>query len=276
MAGLIHGGSLRKMAVAPGEPARYALPLGEESVPLNPFLGQEVRLQFCGAIHCIHCGRKSSKSFNQGYCYPCFRSLARCDTCIVRPELCHYFEGTCREPEWGDAHCMIPHIVYLANSTGTKVGITRHTQLPTRWLDQGAIQALPILRVQTRQQSGLVESLFRDHVSDRTNWRAMLRGDVEPVDLYQERDRLLPEVAEGLEALTRRFGLQAIQPCPDAESRNFDYPVLEFPTRISSLNLDRQPEAVGTLMGIKGQYLILDTGVLNIRKYAGYEVELYA
>src|SRR5690625_1150681 len=130
MAGLIHGGSLRKMAVAPGEPARYALPLGEESVPLNPFLGQEVRLQFRGAIHCIHCGRKSSKSFNQGYCYPCFRSLARCDTCIVRPELCHYFEGTCREPEWGDAHCMIPHIVYLANSTGTKVGITRHTQLP--------------------------------------------------------------------------------------------------------------------------------------------------
>lgn len=276
MAERIGSGTLRKMHVRPGSPVQYDLPLGEQLLPLNALLGQSIRLVSRGAIFCIHCGRKSSKSFNQGYCYPCFRSLARCDTCIVRPELCHYFEGSCREPEWGETHCLIPHIVYLANSSGAKVGITRGTQLPTRWLDQGAVQALPILRVETRQQSGLVEVLFKEHVSDRTNWRAMLRGEVEPLDLHQERDRLLDQVGAGLTELEQRFGLQAIQPCMNAETEEFDYPVLEFPTRIHSFNLDKQPEVAGTLLGIKGQYLIFDTGVINIRKYAGYDAELWS
>lgn len=138
------------------------------------------------------------------------------------------------------------------------------------------MQALPILRVETRQQSGLVEVLFKEHVSDRTNWRAMLRGEVEPLDLYQERDRLLDQVGAGLTELEQRFGLQAIQPCMNAETEEFDYPVLEFPTRIHSFNLDKQPEVAGTLLGIKGQYLIFDTGVINIRKYAGYDAELWS
>ena len=122
----------------------YRMVFGDVEVPLNQYLGSTLQLSFDGVINCIHCDRKTNKSFNQGYCYPCFKRLAQCDSCIVSPEKCHYHEGTCREPEWGETHCMIDHIVYLANTSGIKVGITRGTQVPTRWMDQGATQAKPI------------------------------------------------------------------------------------------------------------------------------------
>ncbi|WP_192037277.1 DUF2797 domain-containing protein [Halomonas sp. YLGW01] len=264
------------MAIAPGatgEPADYALCLDEARLPLNERLGQPLRLTWTGAIACTHCGRATKKSFAQGHCYPCFKRLASCDTCIMKPETCHFFAGTCREPAWAERHCFQPHVVYLANSSGLKVGITRRTQVPTRWLDQGAIQALPILEVQTRQQSGFVEMLFKEEVSDRTNWRAMLKGDVEPMDLIGERDRLLARLEGGLANLRERFGDDAIRVLDDAPV-SLDYPVLEFPRKIVSHNFDKTPEVAGTLMGLKGQYLILDTGVINLRKFTGYEVEL--
>ncbi|MCC5882344.1 MAG: DUF2797 domain-containing protein [Halomonas sp.] len=262
------------MAVAPGEQGGaviYTLRAGEHRLDLNARLGQPLRLQWTGAIACTHCGRATKKSFAQGYCYPCFKKLAQCDTCIVKPETCHFDAGTCREPTWAERFCFQPHVVYLANSSGLKVGITRGTQVPTRWLDQGAIQALPVLSVQTRLQSGLVEMLFKEEVADRTNWRAMLKGEVEPLDLLAERDRLLARLESGLGSLRERFGVDSIQVL-DEPPVTFDYPVLEFPRKIVSHNFDKQPEVSGTLMGLKGQYLILDTGVINLRKFTGYEV----
>ncbi len=193
--------------------------------------------------------------------------LAQCDLCIMSPERCHFEAGTCREPEWGQKFCMTDHVVYLANSSGIKVGITRATQLPTRWLDQGASQALPIMRVATRQQSGFVEDLFRSQVADKTNWRALLKGDAAAVDLAQVRDQLFESCAEGLQGLQQRFGLQAIQTIADVEPLEIRYPVEQYPAKIVSFNLDKNPIAEGTLLGIKGQYLIFDTGVINVRKY---------
>ena len=136
-------GALDKMAARLDAPVQYAFRLGELQVPVNPLIGKTLRLEYLGAIHCSHCGRKTNKSFSQGYCYPCFKKLPQCDLCIVSPEKCHHELGTCRDPEWGTSFCMTDHVVYLANSSGIKVGITRATQLPTRWLDQGATQALP-------------------------------------------------------------------------------------------------------------------------------------
>ncbi|WP_111414661.1 DUF2797 domain-containing protein [Billgrantia lactosivorans] len=269
-------GCLSKMAIAPGDaggPVRYTLRAGEHRLDLNARLGKPLRLRWTGAIACTHCGRATRKSFAQGYCYPCFKTLAQCDTCIVKPETCHFDAGTCREPEWAERHCFQPHVVYLANSSGLKVGITRGTQVPTRWLDQGAIQALPILRVETRQQSGLVEMLFKEQVADRTNWRAMLKGEIEPLDLLAERDRLLSRLEGGLGQLRQRFGADTLRML-DEVLVSFDYPVLEFPRKIVSHNFDKQPEVAGTLLGLKGQYLILDTGVINLRKFTGYEVRV--
>lgn len=275
MAELTVSGALRKLRSEHGAPVQYALPVGETSVALNPLLGEQVQLQFNGAIACLHCGRKTRKSFNQGYCYPCFQSLAQCDSCIVSPEKCHYFAGTCREPAWGEQFCLQPHVVYLANSSGVKVGITRGTQVPTRWIDQGAVQALPIVAVQTRQQAGLVEQTFKRHVADKTNWRTMLKGQLDSLDLAAERDRLLEACRAELDELQERFGIQAIQPLT-AQPLVFDYPVLQYPAKVVSLDLDKNPLAAGRLLGIKGQYLMLDTGVINIRKYGAYHVTFSA
>ncbi|MBM5457739.1 DUF2797 domain-containing protein [Pseudomonas sp. P66] len=269
-------GSISKMSARLDAPVvQYAFRLGEQEVPVNPLIGKTVRLEYLGAIHCNHCGRMTKTSFSQGYCYPCMTKLAQCDVCIMAPEKCHYDQGTCREPSWGEQFCMTDHVVYLANSSGIKVGITRATQLPTRWLDQGASQALPIVRVATRQQSGLVEDLFRSQVADRTNWRALLKGDAVAVDLLAVRDQLFDSCAEGLSTLQERFGLQAVQPLNDAEVVEIRYPVEAYPSKIVSFNLDKNPVAEGTLLGIKGQYLIFDTGVINIRKYTAYQLAVH-
>ncbi|MCU1732863.1 MULTISPECIES: DUF2797 domain-containing protein [unclassified Pseudomonas] len=269
-------GSIRKMTARLETPVvQYAFRLDDVEVPVNPMLGQTVRLEYLGAIHCSHCGRKTKTSFSQGYCYPCMTKLAQCDVCIMSPERCHYDAGTCREPSWGEQFCMTDHVVYLANSSGIKVGITRATQLPTRWLDQGASQALPILRVATRQQSGLVEDLLRSQVADRTNWRALLKGDAEAVDLVAVREQIFASCAEGLKALQERFGLHAIQPLHDGQPLEIRYPVEAYPSKIVSFNLDKNPVAEGTLLGIKGQYLIFDTGVINIRKYTAYQLAVH-
>ena len=194
--------------------------------------------------------------------------------CIVKPETCHYDAGTCREPEWAQQHCMQPHYVYLANSSGIKVGITRGSQIPTRWIDQGASQALPVFRVGTRYQSGLLEVAIKQHISDRTDWRKMLKGEAEPRDLVAMRDELAELCGEQISALQQRFGDQNIRFLSDEPVVEIQYPVERYPEKIKSLNLDKTPLVEGVLLGIKGQYLIMDTGVINIRKYSGYKLDV--
>jgi hypothetical protein len=269
-------GQARKLDSRLERPVQYQLQLGDSSIALNPLLGTHLRLRFTGTILCTHCGKVTNKSFNQGYCYRCFQRLAQCDTCVMSPELCHYAAGTCREPVWGDHFCMQDHVVYFANSSGLKVGITRASQVPTRWVDQGATQALAALRARSRQQAGFIEAMFRQHVTDRTNWRNMLRGEQEAVDLCAERDRLLLECAGEIEDLRHRFGVHAFSIVNGVDPVDIAYPVTRYPDKITSLDFDKTPEIGGVLHGIKGQYLMLDDGVLNIRKYTGYELELHS
>ena len=271
-------GSLGKMHVQlqNGQPVDYQLPVGEQLLPLNELLGHRLSMEYLGEIHCCHCGRKTKKSFNQGYCYPCFRKLPQCDSCIVSPEKCHYHQGTCRDPAWGEQFCMTEHIVYLANSSGLKVGITRASQVPTRWIDQGASQAMAFIRVGTRQQSGFLEVLFKEFVNDRTNWRAMLKGPAESLDLLTSAHDLLALNASRITELQEQFGIQAIVPVASSTVLAIDYPVLEYPTKVTSQSFDKQALIEGTLLGIKGQYLLLDTGVINIRKHTAYQVRVTA
>ena len=253
---------------------QYHLPIGNERVHLNPLIGRHLSLFFTGVINCIECDRKSNKSFSQGYCFPCFRRLAACDSCIVSPERCHYDAGTCREPDWAQTHCFVDHIVYLANTSGVKVGITRHSQVPTRWMDQGATQAQPIARVQHRQLSGLMEIALAKHVKDKTAWQTMLKGNGDAISLEEKRQELMSLCEGDIQALQDRFGLQALQLLEDEPTVSINYPVVEFPTKVSAHNFDKNPLVEGKLMGIKGQYLLLDTGVLNIRKFGGYHIQL--
>ncbi len=264
-------GNIEKMESQLQDPVDYALPIGDDSLPMNQFLDRKLTLRHGGEIHCIACGNKTKKSFSQGYCYRCCQRLAQCDMCIVKPETCHFHLGTCREPEWGEQHCMIPHYVYLANSSGLKVGITRTSQVPTRWIDQGAVQAMPILKVQTRRQSGLMEIAIKRYVADKTNWRAMLKGETPDIDLAQQRETLLTQIRDDIHAVNEQFGEEVVEVLEEP-AVDITYPVLSYPSKIKSFNLDKDPEASGTLQGIKGQYLIFDTGVINLRKYTGYHL----
>ena len=238
------------------------MPMGDQYVHLNPFIGQSIRIKFTGTITCIHCGRKTKKSFNQGHCFPCARSLPQTDLCIVRPQTCAYFDGGCRDPEWGEQHCMIRHTIYLANSSGLKVGITRHENRFNRWVDQGAIAAIPIATVEKRIDAGKVEVALATELADKTNWRKMLSNDVKDIDLYEAKAAAIKLIPSDI---TNEIS--------DEPVYRFNYPVKTYPTKIKSYNLDKVPELEDTLMGIKGQYLIFENGVINFRKYSGYAVE---
>jgi hypothetical protein len=269
-------GTLRKMRSRLSQPVEYQLRLGEEEISLDPLLEKKISLQYSGLINCTNCGRKTKKSFNSGYCYPCFQRLAECDSCIIHPEKCHFDQGTCRDPAWGERFCLQDHIVYLANSSGLKVGITRGTQVPTRWIDQGATQALAIIRVRTRLQSGEVEVMFKQFVADKTNWRDMLKGQATPLDMHAEAKRLIDKCQSDLKELEDKFGFFAISVLNGVDVVSIDYPVVSYPEKVTSLNFDKTSIVEGTLLGIKGQYLILDSGVINMRRFAGYEVAFHS
>ena len=257
--------TMMKTSLVDGK-ANYILSLGGELIEMNSLVGRQIELSFSGEINCSNCGQKTNKSFSQGYCFPCARSLARCDMCIMKPETCHHHLGTCREPEWGLSNCFSPHVVYLANSSGPKVGITRETNMPGRWIDQGAISALPILKVNSRIDSGKVESALKPFIADKTNWRKMLTNEVGQTDLIAKKTELLSEIPDLIETLRAKL--------LDDETINISYPVIKYPTKIVSLSFDKTPNISGILEGIKGQYLLLDSGVLNLRKFSSYHIGL--
>jgi hypothetical protein len=261
-------GALIKMPVQLAETVQYTLQVGENAIDLNALVGQTIEMEYLGEIHCVSCGRHTKKSFSQGHCFPCFRSLASCDSCIIKPELCHYAEGTCRQPEWGEQHCLKPHVVYLSNTSGIKVGVTRQQQIPTRWIDQGAVQAMPLYEIDQRLHAGQLEDFLKAHIADKTNWRAMLKGNPDLVDLKEVAKKLHAEVEKDFTPdFMKKF-------CDDAKVVEINYPVMHFPEKVSSQSFDKKTLVKGQLMGVKGQYLILDTGVINIRKFAGYLIKL--
>lgn len=257
---------------------QYHFVLNNEAITQQIQLGQTLNIQWIGDIYCVGCGAKTKKSFSQGYCYRCFQKSAECDLCIMKPETCHYDEGTCRDTQFAHDVCFQPHIVYLANSSGLKVGITRVKNQPSRWLDQGAMQALPILSVGSRRLSGHLESLFATELADKTNWQRLLKSDAEMLDLIELKETVLQQFSEQIQKIKTEYS-EKIEFNEQIEILNqdvqlFNYPILHYPAKVKSHNLDKTPDISGVLHGIKGQYLILDTGVINLRKYTGYELIL--
>lgn len=262
-------GILEKMTVSLIDGmAHYILTLSEDQIKMNDLVGQHIKMHFNQEIYCSNCNKLIKKVFSSGCCYPCSLKLAACDLCILKPELCHYFKGTCKEPEWGEQNCLIPHFVYIANSSGLKVGITRHTQTPTRWIDQGASSALPIIKVNNRLQSGLVEKLFSSEVNDKTDWRKMLKGPPDPINLNEKREELFMLLGQEIDQL------EGVNVLENEKEVNINYPVLIYPEKVASRSFDKTNIIEGKLLGIKGQYLILETGVLNIRSHSSYKIQL--
>lgn len=261
-----HNGNIQKMASENEEVVQYYLPLGDERVHMNPLIGHEMHMRYEGKIHCIKCGRETKKSFAQGYCYPCFTTAPETEECVLRPELCRAHEGIARDLEYAHNHCLIEHVVYLSLTSGMKVGVTRHTQVPTRWIDQGAVRVIELARTPNRYTAGLIEVALKAHMDDKTNWRKMLTGPGPlEMDLVQEKVHIREIIPGELK--------QYITGNDDI--LELTYPVEVYPDKIKSLNLDKDPEVSGILSGIKGQYLLFQDGsVINIRKFGGYLVSL--
>jgi len=265
-------GILRKLEIEAGQPARYTLPLGEHRLPLNPLLGKRLQLTWAGLIQCTACGRKIRRSFQNGTCFPCFSTRADCDRCILQPHLCHYKNGSCRDESFARSHCLRPHVLYLAETSGLKVGVTRQSATPGRWLDQGACQALPILKLGERHAAGLLEREFAKLIPDRTQWKAMLQrqGDASPLlDLPLLRDQLLTRLAKEIQAVAQRFPPGWVEELPQERPRVFHYPGEGQPAW-RSFQPDQGIPIGGKLLGMKGQYLLFEEGVFHVRRFEGH------
>lgn len=260
-------GNLTKMRVFIDEENRiqYRLNLIEE-VNMNDRIGTNIRLDWSGTINCASCSKVTKKSFGQGFCYNCFVSAPEAAECILRPELCRAHLGEGRDPEWEEKHHNQPHVVYLAASSAVKVGITRATQVPTRWIDQGASSAIRLAEVPNRYEAGRIEVALKEFFTDKTNWQKMLKNEVDDsIDLEEEKWSL----EEHLPADIIDYFSE------NDEIIELNFPVLEYPEKVKSQSFDKTPTIEGKLLGIKGQYLLLDENrVLNIRKHTGYHIRI--
>jgi len=259
-------GNISKMESSREEKVHYKMALGNQKIPMNGLIGQGIQLEYLGKIHCIRCGRETSKSFAQGYCYPCFTTAPETEDCVLRPELCRAHEGVARDMEYAEKHCLSEQVVYLSITSGLKVGVTRSSQVPTRWIDQGALRAIEFARTPNRYTAGMMEVAMKKHIMDKTNWRKMLSGsDPCHMDLVKEKERLKAMVPEDFSSYLTE----------NSEVIVLNYPVERYPEKIRSLSFDKDPLVSGVLMGIKGQYLIFDQDrVINIRKFGGYLIRL--
>ena len=258
-------GVLNKMQTEFGNPIQYYLAFKNSFIHFNQLLNKEIKIQFDG-YECLNCG-KEKKIFRQGFCYDCFSSSAEVGDWIMRPELSKAHLGIeDRNLAYEQKVQLQPHIVYLAVASDVKVGVTRKTQVPTRWIDQGASYAVPIVEVPNRYLAGITEVHLKDSFTDKTNWRKMLTNEIMAVDLFdlvmKTKEKLPNEVLPYFEETQH-------------DVLHLEYPVEYFPSKVSSLNLDKSPFYSGKLIGIKGQYLIFDDNtVFNIRTYEGYKVKI--
>lgn len=247
--------------------------------------GSKVRLRHAGGFRCTLCDRSVKKLFD-GFCYPCLQNSAQADRCVLNPVGCHYTQGSCREPHWGEEFCYQPHYVYLAYTDKFKVGITRRTQIPTRWMDQGATMAVLLVSVGSRHQAGVLEDYLAQTFADKSHWMKMLKsGNSRPsLDEFETvREQALKILTDGMEAAeAQKLRVPVTQKTPSAADVRLldkaciveiEFPLwTEIPEKISSLNLDKSPELESSVLGIKGQYLFLENGVFNVRRHEGYVV----
>lgn len=247
----------------------YNLELEKDNpIILNNFIGSQIEISFSGLIYCIATGVKISKSYNQGYSYKSYITLPECDLCQVRPELCHFAAGTCRNSDWGKENCFIPHIVYLSETSDVKVGITRKRNLINRWIDQGALQAIQLMEVSNRLEAGKIEVELKKYFKDITNWRKMLKKKSCEENLLEVKRKILTSLFQSID-LSNYENITH-------EVLKLNYPIEDkffAQEKVTSLSLDKEKKINGELLGIKGQYLLLSTGVFNLRKYQGYQVD---
>ncbi len=261
---MLYEGVLQKMQTELGNPIQYYMIFKNDFLNVNQVINKEITIHFI-KHQCLNCGQ-DKPIYRQGFCKNCFFEIPSAGDWIMRPELSTaHLNKEDRDLAYEKKVQLQPHIVYLANSSSVKVGVTRKTQVPTRWIDQGAHEAIEIVEVPNRYLAGITEVALKDYVSDKTNWRKMLKNDITDESLEEWKNKLKQYIPE--EALPYFI--------KNNKETNIEFPVHKYPTKVKSLNLDKTPNYTGTLAGIKGQYLIFDDDtVFNIRSNEGYYVSI--
>ena len=257
-------GVLRKMTTENSSPVQYYLDMQSDFLNMNQLINKSIEISFIN-YQCLSCG-ENKKIFRQGFCYDCFYKMPQAGDWIMKPELSKAHLGIeDRDLAYEKKMQLMPHVVYLANSSNVKVGVTRKSQIPTRWIDQGAHEAIEIMEVPNRYLAGITEVALKEHVSDKTNWRKMLTNDIKDLNLAEEREKLIQYIPDE----AKNYFIE------NSKETEIDFPVEQYPQKIKSLNLDKTPTYKGNLKGIKGQYLIFEDGtVFNVRNWEGYVVDL--
>ena len=254
--------TLKKMDTDLRDLVYYTLDIHGEKHTMNDYIGKQIKIDWSGTVIC-NCGKQMTSFYrNSGFCYKCYWESPMASQSIFKPELCTAHLGIEeRDLAWEKEFQLTTHYVYLANSSGIKVGITRGSQGIVRWMDQGASQAILLAEVPNRRFSGDIEVALKRFVSDITNWRKMLSGIPETIDLVAMKQKLVSHVPDEL----KQYVL------PDNTVTEINYPVTKYPVKIKSIKLERTPIIEGALLGIKGQYLLLDGDrVFNIRSHEGF------
>ena len=259
---MFYQGVLTKMETEFSHPIQYYLVFDHDFINMNQLLDKTIEIRFI-KYQCLNCGL-DKPIFRQGFCKSCFFEIPQAADWIMRPELSTaHLEIEDRDLEYEKRVQLQPHIVYLANSSSIKVGVTRKSQVPTRWIDQGAHEAIEIVEVPNRYLAGITEMALKDHVSDKTNWRTMLKNDVVDENLVEWRERLKPYIPNEVMDYFIESNTET----------NMEFPVLQYPMKPKSLNLEIELNYTGILKGIKGQYLIFeDDVVFNVRANEGLVV----
>ncbi len=262
---MFYQGVLRKMETEFSQPIQYYLIFDNDFLNVNQLLNKKIKFDFVKS-QCLNCGL-DRPIYRQGFCKNCFFDIPQAADWIMKPELSTAHLGIeDRDITYESKVQLQPHIVYLANSSNVKVGVTRKTQVPTRWIDQGAHEAIEMVEVPNRYLAGITEVALKNYVSDKTNWRKMLKNDFEEEDLLVWKDKL----KEHLPAQARNYMIN------NNAAINIEFPVLHYPKTPKSLNFGKTKTFTGILKGIKGQYLIFeDDTVCNIRGNEGYVVQLH-
>ena len=257
-------GVLRKMQTEMGQPIQYYMLFEDNFLNVNQVLNKQLQIDFI-KFQCLNCG-EDRPIFRQGFCKTCFFETPSAGDWIMRPELSTAHLGKeDRDLDYEKKVQLQPHIVYLANSSNIKVGVTRKTQVPTRWIDQGAHEAIEIVEVPNRYLAGITEVSLKDHIGDKTNWRKMLTNDVDDEDLVVWRNKLKPYIPQE----AKEYFIE------NNNETHMEFPVLKYPEKVKSLNLGKTPSYKGVLRGIKGQYLIFeDNTVFNVRSNEGLYISL--
>ena len=255
-------GVLTKMTTEFSNPIQYYLLFENDFLNMNQLLNRNITIQFVG-YQCLNCGLNKA-IYRQGFCKSCFFDIPQAADWIMRPELSTaHLDIEDRDLEYEKRVQLKPHVVYLANSSNVKVGVTRKSQIPTRWIDQGAHEAIEIVEVPNRYLAGITEVALKDHVGDKTNWRTMLKNEIVDENLVEWREKLKQYIPDE----AKEYYIES-----NTET-NIEFPVLQYPEKPNSLNLEKTPNYTGVLKGIKGQYLIFeDQTVFNIRGSEGYVV----